>query len=159
MSTDECQVVHLVLRVPFVTRVNGSRIHTVDAHNEIVQKMGRVALSKFGKPGTLGRSERLKAQIERGIETLLILVVKQGARHFGYQSPLASIHYGKPNSEIVTIAPPYYAKLVKPAGLWFIVTSPFLASSLKDFRLATNRRSLADVVSECRTSSMLVERV
>jgi TRAP-type C4-dicarboxylate transport system permease large subunit len=27
MSTDECQVVHLVLRVPFVTRVNGSRCH------------------------------------------------------------------------------------------------------------------------------------
>jgi hypothetical protein len=157
MSAEENQIVHLVLRVPLITRVQGRPINTIEAHNEIIEKMGRVSLAKFGQAGTRARSEKLKAQIERGVETLLILVVKQGARHLGYQSPLASIHYGKPDNQILSVAPPYYATL-GPAGLWFIVTSPFVTSNLDDFRLATNRRPVANVVSECRTSAMLVER-
>jgi hypothetical protein len=88
MDAGERQVVHLLLRVPLETRVQGKRINTIEAHNEIIEKIGQVALAKFGQPGTLARSEKLKAQIERKVETLLILVVKRGARHFGYQSPL-----------------------------------------------------------------------
>ncbi len=150
--------VHLLLRVPLMTRVEGRAFNTIEAHNQVVEKIGRVSLAKFGSPGTLARSEELKAQIYEGIETLLILAAKRDDRFLGYQSRLTAVHYGKPDKTILGISPPYYAKLGSPADLWFTVISPFVTAALKDFRLATNRRPVLEVMSECRTSSMLVER-
>ena len=149
---------HLVLRVPLRTHIDGRTFDTVEAHNKVVDKIGRVALAKFGNPGTLARVETLKAQIEQGVETFLVLVVKQNNRFFGYQAGLTSVHYGAPDRKIIRIAPPYYSDLGLSADLWFTVASPFVACALRDFRLSTNHRPLLDVIRECRTASMLVEK-
>jgi hypothetical protein len=149
---------HFLLRVPLMTRVEGRAFNTVDAHNQVVAEKGRVAIAKFGSPGTFARSQRLKAQIDQGTATFLILVTKSGARFLGYRSQLTSIHYGKPDSKLLEFAPPYYADLVETSELWFIAASPFLATALDGFRLSTNHRPVMDVITECRTSSMLVEK-
>jgi hypothetical protein len=152
--------VHFVLRVPAITRIRGLRpLDTVEAHNEAAKKVGRVALAKFGQPGTAKRCELLTHQIKAGIETLLLLVVKRGTRFYGFQSSLTSVYYGRQNEKLLTAAPAYYRDLNDAASLWFIVDHPFEACDLKTFRLSTNGRPLLDVVSECRTSSMLVEKI
>jgi hypothetical protein len=121
--------------------------------------MGRVAVGKFGSPGSRARSERLKEQIENQVETLLILVATQGIakekRYFGFQSRLSSIHHGNPSAEILSIAPDYYTELPR---LWFTTSTPFVSCSLEAFCLSTNGRPLLDVIRECRTPSMLVEK-
>jgi hypothetical protein len=148
--------IHLVLRVPLMTRVDRRSFSTIDAHNEVAEATGRVALAKFGNPGTASRVEKLKAQIEEGIQTLLILVVKRDDKFLGYQAPLSTVHHGQPG-ELATLAPAYYAKLGETPRLWFVVNSPFLRSELAGLRLATNHRPLVAVMSECRTATMLVE--
>lgn len=147
---------HFVLRVPLMIRVDGRSFGTIEVHNEVVKATGRLALAKFGNPGTVSRVEKLKAQIEEGIETLLILVVKRDDKFLGYQAPLSTIHYGQPGV-LASLAPAYYAKTGETSRLWFVVNSPFVRSELASFRLVTNHRPLVAVMSECRTATMLVE--
>jgi hypothetical protein len=153
--SDEAQDVHLVVRIPLVSRVHGRAINTIEAHNDVVQSMGVVAVAKFGKPGTVNLVERLKEQIGR---THLVLVAKRDGRFLGFESPLASVHRGNPTPEIISAAPTYYAKIGEIAGLWFTVCSAFIDCDLAAFRLSSNQRPLLDVLRECRTSSMVVER-
>jgi hypothetical protein len=87
---DSLARVHLVVRVPLITKVNGVSLDTVKAHNESVIAQGRVSIAKFGSPGTRARCERLGSQIGNGSETFLILVTKQGDRFLGYRSRLTS---------------------------------------------------------------------
>src|SRR5258707_1060610 len=101
---------HFVLRVPLMTRVQARSFNTIDAHNQVIEKIGKVALGKFGKSGTVARTEMFNAQIGQGVETLLILVVKRDDKFLGYQSPVLSVHHGDPG-EIRELAPPYYANL------------------------------------------------
>ena len=102
---------HLVLRVPPNTRIEGGTFDTIEVHNNLIEKVGQVALAKFGKPGTLARVEKLRAQIALGIETYLILVIKRDDRFFGYHAALTALHYGKPSTKILSIAPRYYGNL------------------------------------------------
>ena len=147
---------HIVLRVPLITRVDGRSFETIEAHNDVVKATGRLALAKFGNPGTASRVDKLKAQIEEGIETLLILVGKRGDTFLGYQAPLSKIQYGQPGV-LAALAPAYYAKTGETSRLWFVVNSPFVRSELASLRLVTNHRPLLAVMSECRTATMLVE--
>jgi len=64
---------------------------------------------------------------------------------------------GKPTQEILSAAPEYYKHLDESPQLWFLVESSFKQVDLAKFRLTTNQRPLIDVISECRTPSMLVE--
>jgi hypothetical protein len=157
-ATNPTAGAHFVLRIPLVTKAHGRSFNTVEAHNQAIQLSGRVAMAKFGDPGTRTRYEKIKNQIDDNVETLLILVSKQGDRFFGFQSRLSSIHYGKPNAQIISIAPDYYRAEEWPGRLWFIVSSPFLSCALEGLCLSTNHRPLLDVVRECRTASMLVEK-
>jgi hypothetical protein len=104
------------------------------------------------------RAERLNDQIRSGRETLLLLVTKAGALFRGFQAPILSVHLGQPSTEILRIAPPYYANFHENPRLWFVVGSPFLESQLTKFRLLSNDRPLLDVVRETRTSSMLIHQ-
>jgi hypothetical protein len=150
--------VHLVVRVPLVTKVNGIRVDTLKAHNESVIAQGRVSIAKFGNPGTRARSDRLGSQIGNGSETLLILVTKQDNRFLGYKSRLASVCYGKADDKLLQSAPAYYKELDQLAAkLWFTVIAPFEPVDLSRFSLASNQRPLLEVMQECRTASLLVE--
>jgi hypothetical protein len=149
--------VHVVLRIPLITRINGRSFNTVEAHNQVTRSIGRVAFAKFGNPGSRARCERIKEQIDNQVETFLILVAKQGERYLGFQSRLSSVHYGKPSPEILSIAPNYYREQESP-GLWFITSTPFMSCDLRAFCLSTNGRPLLDVIRECRTASMLVDK-
>jgi hypothetical protein len=111
--------VHLAVRVPLMTTVDGRRHNTVELHNEIAQKLGKVVFAKIGQPGTVDRARRLNDQIKFGKETLLLLVIKRGARFLGFQAPMLSVHFGRPTNEIYRIAPPYYANIHENPSLWF----------------------------------------
>jgi hypothetical protein len=147
---------HFVLRVPLMTRVGGRSFSTIEAHNDVAKASGRVALAKFGNPGTASRVEKLSAQIEEGIETFLILVVKRGDKFLSYRAPMSLIHHGAPGA-LAALAPPYYSKIDETPRLWFVLGSPFTRSELANLRLATNKRPVVSVMSECRTATMLVE--
>jgi hypothetical protein len=86
---DETQSIHLVVRIPLVSRVRGRAIDTIEAHNEVANKLGTVTVAKFGKPGTVKLVEKLKERIGR---TYLILVAKRDDRFLGFQSLLSSVH-------------------------------------------------------------------
>lgn len=152
------QTLHLLLRVPLVTRVAGDAINTVDAHNEVIRRLGQAWIAKFGTPGTEERANTLKFQIEQGRKTFLVLVAKRGMRFLAHEAPLVSIHYGRADSQILKLAPEYYSRLDQSAALWLAVRRLLQLSDLARFRLASNQRPIVEVLSECRTASMLVER-
>jgi hypothetical protein len=159
----ESKPMHFLLRVPRLTRIEGSAaltINTIDAHSKRIQELGRATIAKFGKPPPASTVERLKKQIKEGKRTYLILVVKSaGTRktHLGYQTEIASIRLGAPTDEIKNSAPTYYRELGYGAGLWFTVDAPLAPSDLSRFRLVTNKKPVLDVITKCRTPSMLVE--
>lgn len=157
MGPESERIAHIALRVPLVTSVGGHKFSTVEIHSRIVEARGRVALAKFGQAGTDARVGQLQAQIERGVRTLLILITKREKEFIGYQSELRSVHRGKPTLEILSAAPEYYSQLDLDPQLWFLLENSFKQTDLAKFRLTTTQRPLIDVISECRTSSMLVE--
>jgi hypothetical protein len=150
--------VHLVVRVPRVTRVNGISVDTVKAHNDSLAARGSVSVAKFGNPGTSVRRDQLLTQIDNGLEAHLILVTKTGGKFCGYKSRMRAVHYGKAGNNILAGAPPYYRDLEEQAKLWFTVTDPFEPTNLDQFSLASNMRPLLEVMRECRTASLLVEQ-
>jgi hypothetical protein len=162
-QSSESKPMHFLLRVPRLTRIEGYAalaINTIDAHSKTIQKLGRAAIAKFGRPPPASTVELLKKQIKEGKRTYLILVVRSaGTRktHLGYQTEIASIRLGAPTDEIKNSAPTYYRKLGYAAGLWFTVYGPLAPSDLNRFRLVTNKKPVLDVLTKCRTPSMLVE--
>jgi hypothetical protein len=162
-QSSEGKPIHFLLRVPRLTRIEGYAaftIDTIDAHSKTIQELGQATIAKFGKPPPAPTVERLKKQIKEGKRTYLILVVKSARTrrsHLGYQTEIASIHLGAPTTEIKKSAPTYYRELSYVAGLWFTVYGPLAPSDLSRFRLVTNKKPVLDVLSKCRTPSMLVE--
>ena len=148
--------VHFALRIPRISQIRGQKINTIEAHNEVIVKAGRVALAKFGAPGTKERIQKLELQIEKGITTRLILIAKNGNDFFGYQSPVTVVYRGPPTASLTALAPPYYRNLDTEGSLWFVVESVFTRVDLNGFLLNSSGRRLSDVVKECRTSAMLV---
>jgi hypothetical protein len=147
--------VHLVVRIPLVSKVKGRMINTIKAHNDVVDRLGLVTVAKFGKPGTAKLVERLNEKIGRAC---LILVAKENGRFLGFQSRLSSMHRGSPTPEMISASPAYYGDIGETAGLWFTARDPFTECDLASLRLSSNQRPLLDVLRECRTSSMLIER-
>jgi hypothetical protein len=149
--------VHLVLRIPMVAQIAKQRFSVVDAHNVIFEKLGNVAVAKWGQSGTRARADRLQRQIENGSETLLILVAKSGGQFLGFQAPLSGVHLGKPTAQIRAISPPYYDQLGEGSSLWCTVNRAFVPADLQNLHLASNERPLLDVLGDSRTTSMLVK--
>ena len=156
MSDKFAGVVDFMLRTPAVTHVRGRVIDVVEAHNEIVAKLGKVALGKFGHSGSKTRADRLQKQIEDGYETRLLLVSKVMGNFCGFKAPLSAISFGRPTSDMVDFTPPYYRELDEQPLLWFIASGPFVETSLSRLHLATNDRPLLNVLGQCRTSTMLI---
>jgi hypothetical protein len=147
---------HIVVRVPLKTRIEGRVFHTIDAHNAIVDRLGYAFVAKFGAAGTEGRAKKLRDQIVSGQRTNLIAVGKRDGSFIGYQAKLYGVVIGKPTQEKLSASPPYYSDMESEGRLWFQITERFAPTSLQRFKLVTNGRPLLDVLSECRTSSMLV---
>jgi hypothetical protein len=162
----EATPVHFLLRVPWVTRIEGHptrAINTIDAHSKKIRELGYSTVAKFGRPSPAHTIQRLNKQIHEGRCTRLILVVKtvvkRGITFVGYQSEISSIRAGPPTTEIKVSAPSYYQELSYAAGLWFIVRTPFAICDLTKLYLASNKKPVLDVLSKCRTPSMLVENI
>ncbi|WLB48302.1 hypothetical protein QIH93_10080 [Bradyrhizobium ottawaense] len=86
------------------------------------------------------------------------MVTKQGGQFLGYKSRLTSVHYGKADDILRAGAPAYYDDLGEQAKLWFTVIEPFEPADLGQLSLASNGRPLLEVMRECRTASLLVEK-
>lgn len=167
MSTpfNRAPIVHFLMRVPRVTFVEGQRpggshshaINTIDAHSEVIQASGHVAIAKFGAPNP--RVERLQKQIQEQVPTYLILVFKRGGKFIGFKSLISAIRLGTPTAEIKNSAPSYYREFSYSAGLWFVVEGPLQICDLTKLQLASNKKPLLEVLSASRTPSMLVETV
>ena len=82
-------------------------------------------------------ADHLEFQIANELETLLILVTKQGDSFLGHKSCLKSVHFGKPTEKLLEAAPAYYKELdALAANLWFTVTAPFKPADLRQFAAA-----------------------
>jgi hypothetical protein len=151
------RIAHIAIRIPAVAKVKGGIIDALQAHNQMIEKTGRVALGKFGKTGTGLTIDKLKRQIERGDKTFLIWISKREGEFLGFRSLLTTVYGGKPTPEILEAMPPYYNDLSETPQTWYVVETPFQPVDLRLFKLASNGRSLVGVIKECRTASMLVE--
>lgn len=150
--------IHFAMRVPLRTVVGRRPIATIDAHIQAANEHGVVSVVKFGAPGVKSRADTLNNQLSEDISTYLILVTKQNSEFRAYQAELVSVHFGGITPNILKYAPAYYREIGASGGLWFVAKAPFTPSDLREFRLASNRRPLQDVLAECRTSSLLVYR-
>jgi hypothetical protein len=149
---------HIAIRVPLVTRIYGQGYNTIQEHNAVVSKLGRVAFAKFGQAGTASRAERLRQQILRGQKTFLIAVVKREDSFFAFEARLGEVHFGPPTAQLSEWSPPYYKKIQEIPSLWFVLNGPLKAIDINLYFLLSNSRPLLDVVRESRTASMLVIR-
>ena len=157
LKPTEATPVHFLLRVPLRTRANGDLIPTVEAHSEILEAKGAVAFGKFGAAIEQSTIDRLTKQIKDGTKTFLILAAKSGPIFLGFEAEVSEIRGGKLGPELSAVTPPYYAKLYDEPAVWFILRGHFSVSDLSSFRLWTKKRPLLDVMSETRTSAMVVE--
>jgi hypothetical protein len=155
--------VHLVLRIPVTTRIAGKVVDTVSAHNETFKAFNVALFAKFGASIVAKSLDNLNRQIGNGVETRLILVSqvrRKALRSFtAHQARLASIYPKHLPSEYESFAPSYYKDVEQVPSTWFRLSCPFKPCDLQGLRLASNKRSLLEVIRECRTTAMLVEEI
>ena len=142
--------VHLAIRVPVA-----SLRQVVVEHNKVVAREGKVLLAKFGASPGAANIQRLHAQATRDAPFSLILVGWKAGHVQGYVAPIAELFTGDPLAGLLHLVPAYYPKLAP--GLWVVLAGPFAVQSLEPYVLASNKRSLLDVLGASRTPSMLVE--
>ena len=108
----DARVLHVALRVPRVTKIDDTSFNTVESHNAVVKKKGRVAVAKFGDPISKKGIAQLREQLSDGAKTLLVLGARSGLRtkgqYIGFQSEISSIHEGPADVSILSIIPAYY---------------------------------------------------
>jgi hypothetical protein len=155
--------IHFLVRVPQITRLEGSTIDTVRAHSDVYSRLGSASVAKFGMQPASHNIERLKKQIKAGIRTCLILVVREAdgnrKRYLPYEANMSAIHLGAPTAQIKKTSPSYYEELGYAAGTWFTISSPFVAKNLESFRIAKTGKKLSDVLKNARAAAMFVERI
>lgn len=147
---------HFALRVMRDTRINGHRIPTIESHNDAIKQHGRTVVGKIGREIGEVILGRLNRQIERGIETHLVLVTKHEGDFSGHKSRLVAAATTPPAS-FETFQPTYYSRLPERPSTWFTIDTPLTPCALDDYRLFSNLRPLLTVVSESRTVGMLLE--
>jgi hypothetical protein len=158
-QTNNGSSVHLLLRIPFLARIEGLTFDIVEAHNDVIRSMGKTSFAKFGH-NIRPTVEKIRGHISKGHNPLLVLTIKRGTNYLGYSSPITSIYDGKPRAELIAYAPSYYCKIdptFASISHWITVERPFEKFDLAGLRLASNKRPLLEVLKECRTSTMLVE--
>jgi hypothetical protein len=154
---DDAPHYHLVLRIPASARVAGKVINAVSCHNEKFTQCNAVLFAKFGASVVSETLDILNNQIRRGRKTQLVVISKVRKSFIAHHARLGAVHLRQPPPEYERFVPDYYQDLQQVPSLWFRLDSPFEACDLKDLRLASNKRSLLDVIRECRTPAMLVE--
>jgi hypothetical protein len=150
--------IHVAVRIPIKSRVGTMMVDVIQAHNEAAEKWGLTTFAKFGRLPSSASLKQLSSQLEEGRECYLVLVAKVDQTFVGFEAPLVSVHVGRPTSTLTTVAPRYYSQLVEEGQLWLSISRGFKDSDLSKWRLRSSKRPLLEVVRECRTSLIFVER-
>lgn len=148
---------HVVLRIPANVALGSQRLNVVEAHNDVANRTGGVVVGKWGAvPKTAIKT--VAAELRRGGKPNLFLVTKQERE---FRVVKAALHWaGTPDlpKEYDARIPDYYRDLPDKPAAWFVVEGPFRPAGLVGLRLASNGRDLLSVISECRTTAMVVEQ-
>lgn len=147
---------HLVLRAPYSVRIGGKSYKLIEEHNRVVEEHGQALLAKFGVLPGHSRLERLRKQVKVGNETRVFLAFKRGGKFCGFSARIADLFEEEPPSELQRLIPVYYEEIQICGRLWLLLTEPLSPCSLRGLYLFSNGRDLVEVMSECRTSAMLV---
>jgi hypothetical protein len=149
----------LVLRVPEYVKVEPGRgVSIIDEHSRVAEEQGQVMFGKFG--ATLGRArlQSLEASLKTECPPRLIVVIKKGD-YVGFAAILAGVGSDAPAQAEACFVPRFYERLEEHQerpSTWFKLASAFEPVDLSSFFLATSGRPLLDVISETRTTMMLV---
>lgn len=153
------KVMHFLLRLDRSVRTGSSKVDVIDAHNQIVERMGRVGLGKFGMAPSEKRCRILQEQTAQGRRNYLYLSTKSGAERATFRAPIKTIIHRSDNHDIAKIVPSYYDELPRHLGspsIWFVVAEPFAATSLEGLLLASNSNPAVDIIMRGRTTLMMV---
>ena len=148
----------LVLRIPEYVRIErGLKFSTIGAHSEVAREQGEVMFGKFGAALKGASLQRLEASKGAG-SPRLIVVMKKGS-FVGFSAVLGGITDKLPSPAEQRYVPEFYhllAEMNETPSTWFRLMSPFEPIELSSFSLVTSGRPLLEVISETRTSMMLV---
>jgi hypothetical protein len=144
----------LVIRIPERVQIGGRAYNVVDEHNAVYERHGAVGFGKFGAP----LSNRIIREIEAKTteRPRLFVVVKRQGKFFGWQAAIKSVQEKWSSGEQGAPVPDYYLQLSNRPSSAIFLKSRFRPTDLKDLYLTSNDRPLLEVMSECRTSVMLV---
>ena len=129
-----------------------------------------MAFAKFGKGWSHQKCQLFNNMPPTAKDRFLYAIWRVGNSVQSVRAPIRKVICGNEKPEAPF--PDYYHKLKAEPGLamkgsalssnpgmWFILSKQFVQAEIKDLRLSSNLRSLADVVAETRTSMMLVENI
>lgn len=152
--------VDLVLRVPEYVRVApGRRISIIDEHSRVANEHGQVLFGKFGAALGRARLQSLEASLKTDWPPRLIVVIKRDD-FVGFAAILTGVDNNAPAQAENCFVPRFYKSLEEHQDVpstWFKLVSVFEPVDLSRFSLTTSGRSLLDVISETRTTMMLVQ--
>lgn len=146
---------HLLLRVARFVMLHGCKIDVVQAHNEIIESRGKVALAKHGRRASTTRIGQLKNQIAVGTPTYLILAFRMKNEVQGFAAPISVIV--EEDVQDIADEPAYYDELpgFEPSW-WIILNGKFREIGLAGVLMQKDSRDVVEVMGECRTSLMFV---
>lgn len=154
-SSNMAKPVYIAFRVGgYYATPQGTSI--VEQHNMISEVSDSVFLGKAGRSLTPGKIRSIEKTIaEEGSSKLYLIQRLDGCFEFHVADVFGLSRYAP---EVIESIPEYYRNRTAEMSLWFEIgrLSPCKEQEYRQLRLLSSGRPLHDVLTECRTTLMLV---
>ncbi|WP_146747656.1 hypothetical protein [Paramagnetospirillum kuznetsovii] len=149
--------IHIAIRSPLSIKLGSKKFNTVGEHNAIVNSCGSVLFAKFGLKPDGKKIKSLSRHVLLNETTNLYLFSRCGDGIIGHFSEISAIYEENPPNEFKHLIPEYYSLIDAPRRLWFLLSREITETPIDRLKLGSSGRGLVEVVSECRTSAMIVK--
>lgn len=148
---------HIAVRLSQPSTARGGGQSIIDAHNDLVRRHGECAFGKFGAPISFGTKSLIDAQIGKGQETFLYVILRDGDKVSAFRAKIRSVAQKiSKETEGQFVFPTYYSE--RPASA-IIIGEEFRETSISHLVVSSSNRPLLDAVLSSRTPLMLVNLV
>jgi hypothetical protein len=156
---------HIVLRIKPAIKIRWEELDVVSEHNRVFDETGSVAVGKYGASWPQFKCDDINTDIEDGAMICLFIVWHTKGGYKGYRARIREVFLS--GSKKNPPFPAYYnslgqqrrladALLTSKPSMWFHLSERLKPYTLMNLRLLTNDRPLLDVLSDCRSTIMLV---
>jgi|ERR1035437_1429538 hypothetical protein len=158
---------HVVLRIKQKIRIRLNELDVIEEHNRIFEKVGYVALGKFGASWNQTKCDDFAKEIGSGATKHLYLVFKTDSGYKGFRAKIRNVVLAGRSQARLLAYPDNYNQLqhqpnlfdsvlAKKPSMWFELAERLESHSLKKLRLLSNDRPLLDSLNQSRAAMMLV---